>query len=76
MPRRPLAADARVERNRSGLAREWRALKRDVRAETGLSTEKVAFAAGVAGLAMGLELARRWLRSSRTDAARPGQSQD
>lgn len=59
--RRP---DAIVERRRASVAREWRETKAAFRTGTGLSAESAGWAAGIAGLALGLELARRWLASA------------
>lgn len=59
---RATRADDIVEQRRAGVAREWQDLKGAVRSETGLSMVDVAWAAGIGGLAMGLELARRWVQ--------------
>lgn len=56
-----MKARERLASRREVAGREWSELAGAIRKETGFSTETAAWVAGLAGLAIGLELARRWL---------------
>lgn len=60
MKRAAVGSDDELERSRARVTLEWRELKRAIRSETGLAVRGIAWAAGIGGLAIGLELARRW----------------
>lgn len=64
MRRRKASPDSIVEASRAGVTGVWRQIVRSVRAETGLDVRSAAWAAGIGGVALGLELARRWLERS------------
>ncbi len=52
--------------SRLTVEREWRGVKRSVRETTGWTADTANWALVLAGVGVGLELARRWLRSSPT----------
>lgn len=59
-----MTRDARLELSRAGVSREWRELRTAIRSETGLPARSVVWVVALGGLAVGLELARRWCRHS------------
>ena len=67
MRRRAGSADAGVESRRAGAAEAWHEITEAVRSETGLAMRAPAWSAAIGGLAIGLELARRWTAGSRRD---------